>query len=196
MANLIRSAKYTSDWTLHDLKSYNISLNELNALKFFGIQTLPEPLVHSEILNNTNVDNMQQDIHAIRNAEANVCIEDKRLEDVEPGKAQAQLVAEAVMAFYYNNSIREENGLPHLKEVVIPGIVMVGTLPAFFKVPITRTLASHVHHGTYPSDETHVEFCYPPIPHPNTRLIEGMKPLDNRCVIFQCYEAFKAIIGI
>ncbi|KAF8976005.1 hypothetical protein BDQ17DRAFT_1385091 [Cyathus striatus] len=237
MANNIRSAKSASDWTNSDLDSYHITLNEKHALTFFGIQTLLQPSVHQEILNNTDVDDMQQDIHAMwlahlenamiingseravdifiimhfmlmgyscrkrvadvgmnlplficgerRNAEANVCIVDKthnrgrqEVGDVEPGKAQAQLVAEAA-----------ENGLPHLEEVVIPGIVMVGTLPIFFKVPITRTLASHIRHGTYPLDETRVDTVIHP-------LIEGMKPLDNRRVIFQCYEAFKAIIGI
>ena len=38
MANLIRSAKSGSDWTLNDLDSYHISLNQLDALPFFGLQ--------------------------------------------------------------------------------------------------------------------------------------------------------------
>jgi hypothetical protein len=38
MANLIRSAKSGSDWTLNDLDSYHISLNQVDPLLFFGLQ--------------------------------------------------------------------------------------------------------------------------------------------------------------
>jgi hypothetical protein len=72
---------------------------------------------------------------------------------------------------------------------------MVGTWPAFFKIPVTQTLSTHVHHGTYPPKETCVTYCYPPIPCPSKHS-EGMKPLDNRHEILKCYEAFKGIVGI
>jgi hypothetical protein len=48
---------------------------------------------------------------------------------------------------------------------VMPGIVMAGTLPVFYKVPITQTLSIHIRHGTY-AEETHVTYCYPPVPRP------------------------------
>ena len=38
MANLPRSAKSGSDWTLNDLESYNINLNQQQPLEFFGMQ--------------------------------------------------------------------------------------------------------------------------------------------------------------
>ena len=78
----------------------------------------------------------------------------------------------------------------------MPGIVMVGTSPAFFKIPVTQTLSTHIRHGTYPPEETRVTYRYPPVPRPGRRHYEGMKPLDNRREIFKCYEAFKAIVGI
>ena len=78
----------------------------------------------------------------------------------------------------------------------MPGIVMVGTSPTFFKIPITQTLSAHISHGTYPLEETHVTFCYPPVPHPDCLDSEGMKPLDNRYEILRCYEAFREIVGI
>ncbi len=78
----------------------------------------------------------------------------------------------------------------------MPGIVMVGTSPAFFKIPITQTLSDHIAHGTYPPAETRVTYCYPPVPRPARRHSEGMKPLDNRREMLKCYEAFKAIVGI
>ena len=78
----------------------------------------------------------------------------------------------------------------------MPGIVMVGTSPAFFKIPVTQTLSTHIRHGTYPPEETRVTYCYPPVPRPAHRRAEGMKPLDNRREILKCYEAFKVIVGI
>jgi hypothetical protein len=38
MANLTRSAKSSSIWTLADLDSYHISLNQVDPLLFFGLQ--------------------------------------------------------------------------------------------------------------------------------------------------------------
>ncbi|KAI0299842.1 hypothetical protein BC826DRAFT_966837 [Russula brevipes] len=79
--------------------------------------------------------------------------EDKRVFPGDPLDAQAQLVAGAVAAFNTNNASREAAGLPPLAEKVMPGIVMVGTSPSFFKIPVTQTLASHIAHGTYPPEE-------------------------------------------
>ncbi|KAF8993272.1 hypothetical protein BDQ17DRAFT_1413021 [Cyathus striatus] len=259
MANLIRSAKYGSDWTLHDLKSQNISLNEIDCLTFFGLKELPQPSVDPELLANVKADTMEEDDHVLlmyylndamipdekesgvlnfifhlfttigysapgriprlqsnyplfichtkKTATIDACIRDvpqnsihlivkieKRLDESDRENAQARLVAEAVAAFHHNNSIREKNGFPPLEEAVMPGIVMVVTAPVFFKIPVTNTLSTHNRHGTYPPEETRVNYCYPPVPRPDLLRREGMKPLDNRRVIFQCYEAFKAVI--
>lgn len=77
----------------------------------------------------------------------------------------------------------------------MPGIIIVGTSPMFFKIPVTKTLLMHIQQGTYPSEETWVTYCHPPIPRPDPLRSEGMKPLDNRRKILKCVEAFKAIIG-
>jgi hypothetical protein len=73
---------------------------------------------------------------------------------------------------------------------------MVGTSPVFYKIPVTRTLSTHIRHGTYPPEETRVTYCYPIVPRPSSWYSEGMKPLDNRHDILKCYEAFKAIVRI
>ncbi|KAF9513411.1 hypothetical protein BS47DRAFT_1344198 [Hydnum rufescens UP504] len=64
MANLIRSAKSGSDWTLNELDSYHISLYQVDPLTFFGAPELPQPLVDQELLSNINAGAMQQDRHA------------------------------------------------------------------------------------------------------------------------------------
>lgn len=38
MANLKHSAKSSRAWTLSDLDSYHISLNQMDVLQFFGLQ--------------------------------------------------------------------------------------------------------------------------------------------------------------
>ncbi|KAH9969998.1 hypothetical protein BGW80DRAFT_1117132, partial [Lactifluus volemus] len=60
MANLIRSAKSGNDWTLNDLESYNITLNKVKPLPFFGLQELPPPSVDEELLNISDASHMQQ----------------------------------------------------------------------------------------------------------------------------------------
>lgn len=78
----------------------------------------------------------------------------------------------------------------------MPGIVMDGTLPVFFKIPVTKALVTHIGQGTYPPEESRVTFCYPPIPHSPDQCVGAMKPLGNRYEILRCFEAFKAIAGI
>ncbi|KAI0274229.1 hypothetical protein BGY98DRAFT_995401 [Russula aff. rugulosa BPL654] len=251
MANLTRSAKSASKWTLNDLDSYNITLKELDPCSFFGLQGLPQPSVDHELLENVDAGAMQQVDHAQlinyldyamtpeggksavidfvfrlfrplgyvhlgqyahkrvdlplsicgenRHAETSVCIINHSQESNhivllvqavkrskhEPVNTPAQLVAEAVAAFNKNNAKREAIGHPPLAEQVIPAIIMVGTSPVFYKIPVTRTLSTHIRHGTYPPEETRVTYCYPIVPRPS-----------SWHEILKCYEAFKTIVGI
>ncbi|KAF8546111.1 hypothetical protein OG21DRAFT_1502060 [Imleria badia] len=112
------------------------------------------------------------------------------------GDTEAQLIAEAVAAFVYNNEVRRANNLPELQEKVMAGIIMVGTTPTFYKVPITADLVFNIRHGQFPLQRTEVSVCYAPVARQHRRWSEGMKPLDNRRTILGCYEAFKAIADI
>lgn len=78
----------------------------------------------------------------------------------------------------------------------MPGIVLVGTTPTLYKIPVTADLVRSVRHGTYPAEPTVVTMHVPAVPRPARRYSEGMKPLDNRRAILSCYEAFKRIVGI
>ncbi|KAF8332395.1 uncharacterized protein EI90DRAFT_3055506 [Cantharellus anzutake] len=122
--------------------------------------------------------------------------EDKRYEEGDGADPEAQLIAEAIAAFDTNNKQRVRADLDSLDEKIMPGITMMGTAPTFYKIPVTNDLQQHVAQGTYPPNPTCVMFCQPPVPRPARRYSEGMKPLDNRCQILSCYEAFKTIIGI
>jgi len=118
--------------------------------------------------------------------------EDKRFGgDINP---HGQLIAEAIAAFQNNNARRRSVGLDPWNSKVIPGIILTGTSPSFFKIPVTQELVQSVGRGQYPSTPTIITGHVPDIPRPNRRFSEGMKPLDNRRAILQCYEAFKKFV--
>jgi hypothetical protein len=55
---LIRRAKSGSDWTSNELLAYNIRVVYEDAQTFFGIQQLPNPEVHPEILNTLDANDL------------------------------------------------------------------------------------------------------------------------------------------
>ncbi|KAF9510153.1 hypothetical protein BS47DRAFT_1396235 [Hydnum rufescens UP504] len=99
--------------------------------------------------------------------QTDVCIIDRSQNDIlllvqEDNRLE---LTETVAAFGENSAGRGAAGLPLAEKAsrfVIPGIVMVGTSPAFFKIPVTQTLSIHIRHGTYPEEGTSVTYCYPP----------------------------------
>lgn len=117
--------------------------------------------------------------------------EDKRLtsmKDPEP-----QVIAEAIAAFALNNRKRERNlDLPPRDTVIFPALTMVGTMPMFYKITVTRALSKAVRTGTYPEIGTRVLRYIPTLPRRNS---EGMRPLPNRLEILRCLEAFKKFVG-
>ncbi|KAJ7696627.1 hypothetical protein B0H14DRAFT_3529712 [Mycena olivaceomarginata] len=108
-----------------------------------------------------------------------------------PTDAYAQLIAEAIAAYQVNQLTRTSSGLPRLQSLVVPGILLVGTSPTFYTVPLTEELVRCVERGETP---TIVAVHLPDLPRPHRQWVEGMKPLDNRRIILECYEAFKAFI--
>jgi hypothetical protein len=70
---------------------------------------------------------------------------------------------------------------------------MNGTIPTFYKIPVTTNLVYNLLQGTYPSEPTIVSVHRYELPSPQSY---NMKPLDNRQRVICCFEAFKPIIGI
>jgi hypothetical protein len=52
MANIIRSAKPGSEWTINEINAYNIVVTLQDVATFFGHPILPQPSVHQVILDN------------------------------------------------------------------------------------------------------------------------------------------------
>ncbi|KAA1478235.1 hypothetical protein DENSPDRAFT_845404 [Dentipellis sp. KUC8613] len=104
-----------------------------------------------------------------------------------------QLVAAVIAAFHSRNVSRELSGRRAIAPKIMPGLVMAGTLPTFFKIPITAQLLDAVHEGTYPAEPTVVSMHIPDLPDPE-HWREGMKPLENRRHILRCLEAFRGFV--
>lgn len=138
-----------------------------------------------------------------KDAKADVCImdgykvllvvqEDKcHMQVVDPN---AQLVAAAIAAVQNNNRMRSIVGSDVLDFKEMAGIIMIGTHPTFFKIPVTKELIQAVQRGQFPSMPTVVSMHLPTLPRPAERVREGMRPLDNRRIIIACFEAFKQFV--
>ena len=81
-----------------------------------------------------------------------------------------------------------------MRSQTIPAIAMVGISPVFYRVIVTTALIDALVTSTYPVETTTVLRYVPPVPDPENYATEGMRPLENRRVVFQCLEALKEII--
>ena len=107
---------------------------------------------------------------------------------------EPQLIAEAIAAFYQNNLRRKLAGRPMVNSQTFPGITMVGVVPTFYRIPVTTELVRCVRTGRHPPEPTIVQRCIPPVPDRDAYPEEGLVPLDNRRIVMQCFEAFKAFV--
>lgn len=71
---------------------------------------------------------------------------------------------------------------------------MVGISPVFYRIFVTMALVDALVTSTYPVEKTTVFRYVPPVPDPQNYAAEGMRPLENRRIVFQCLEAFKSIV--
>lgn len=102
-------------------------------------------------------------------------------------------MAEA-LASYYEDFWIPGNDLPPAVHQIYWGVVMRGLSPYFYKIPITPALAYAVRHLQFPVQETIIQRFRPPVPNMGEFLNQGMYPLENREICFQCFEALKAAL--
>ncbi|KAH9916662.1 uncharacterized protein B0H18DRAFT_1037978 [Fomitopsis serialis] len=109
--------------------------------------------------------------------------------------SEPQLIASAIAALSNINETRLRTlGRDTIASKLIPGITMKGTMPVFYKIPVTSDLVRAVQLGEYPAQETVVYAHLPPVPRPARRYSEGMAPLDNRKIVISCYGAFRRFL--
>ena len=256
MANLIRSAKSSSDWTDNELITYNITITSISPSKFFPMPDLSLDLIDPAILDSpagatdpaiSNVaaeylgyldlaaratqENFINDFTAEtlkllgynergttvstcyiiplticgegnRATQMDVClihhptfillvlIEDKTLSNRTD--AEAQVMAEAIAAFQFNNRKHKDHGLDPLDLMTIPAITMTGTHPTFFLVPVTLELSNAVITGQHPVIQTWVLHCATILTH-LWCTSTGMEDTEYRKLALKCFLAFKTL---
>ncbi|KAH9063688.1 hypothetical protein EDB83DRAFT_2601205 [Lactarius deliciosus] len=136
-------------------------------------------------------------------ANPNICVLDCTQDDIilmiqenkqlfgnpDPQAPCAQLMAQAIAAFSYNN---QRWAKPLATETIL-GITVVDTAPTFYRIPVTIALANHVRDGTFPPVPTPV-IAHTPLDHLPVPPINSMKPLINRQALLCCYEAFRQMV--
>ena len=73
-------------------------------------------------------------------------------------------------------------------------LTLTGTVPTFYKIPVTDTLLYSIITVQFPPQPTVVQRLIPPVPNITRLFKDGMRPLENRRIILQCLEAFKQFI--
>jgi hypothetical protein len=118
-----------------------------------------------------------------------VLVDDKTLFNNLKTGAEAQVVAEAIAAFQFNNAKRSARGQPVLEVMTIPCITMLGTNPTFYLVPVTRELSEAVMTAQYPTSQTRVLKCVTVA----ARQREGMADTEFRKLALKRFVAFKSL---
>ncbi|KIL66756.1 hypothetical protein M378DRAFT_9825 [Amanita muscaria Koide BX008] len=114
------------------------------------------------------------------------------LRDAVTYEPQAQLIAGAIAAFVANNRHRVH---PLAQETLL-GITMVGASLIFYKIPITQALITAVITGQYPAQSTIIQRFVPPVANLIHYARDGMRPMGNRLIVFQCLEAMRALMDV
>jgi len=122
-----------------------------------------------------------------RNLVLLVLVEDKP--NTNMTHAEAQVVADAIAAFQFNNRKREDHGLDPLDVMTIPCITMSGTCPTFYLVPVSSDLSDAVITGQYPATETQVLRCVTVATH----IWRGMEDTEYRRLALKRFLAFKGL---
>ena len=107
---------------------------------------------------------------------------------------EPQLIVEAIAALYETNRTLRAVGSPTLQAKTSAGFTIVGTKPIFYKILVTKGLLTCPATSQYPHQVTTVERLIPPVPFPEMLEHDGMRPLVNRRIILQCFEAFRQFV--
>ena len=115
----------------------------------------------------------------------------KHLDKMDP---EPRLTAEAIAAHQHNNLRLQRIGKPTVQARMIPGIIMIGSTPRFYKIPITQDFVRAVETGQYPEQPTTVHMIALSVNNLNRLVRDGMKSLNNKDVILRYFEAFKQFV--
>ncbi|KAM6502553.1 hypothetical protein JOM56_002530 [Amanita muscaria] len=104
---------------------------------------------------------------------------------------EPKVIAAAIATFQYNNCTRAQLGQPELNLMTIPCIVITGTRPTFYLVPVTQELSTAVATSQYPISPTIVKQCV--VVSNSHRRSEGMEIPEFRRLSLRHYIAFRTL---
>ncbi|KAF6741961.1 hypothetical protein DFP72DRAFT_1110803, partial [Ephemerocybe angulata] len=123
-------------------------------------------------------------------------IEDKTIYNKTPSSdVDAQVVAEAIAFFQFNNRSRIEKGKHPLATLNIPCVCMSGTMPTFYTVPVTEELSNIVATSPYahPNSPVKVLKCDMAPTYSRWNKEQGMADTGFRRVAMEGLVAFKRL---
>ncbi|KAJ7843014.1 hypothetical protein B0H13DRAFT_2676459 [Mycena leptocephala] len=91
--------------------------------------------------------------------------------------AEIQLITATIAAHHENNRRRRALGFPRVAAQTYPGIVMIGTAPTFYQIPVSEALVQAVNSRLDPPAATVVQKPRPPVDRVRNYLEDGMVPL-------------------
>lgn len=161
-------------------------------MKLLGFNLIPSIDIHGPTSMSTKVAGIKVDANAdivVSNSETKIILivqEDKSLLSKVPRQdAIAQLMVEALAAFTYNNL--EHN----FEKQIIYGILLRGTIPMFFKFPMTQASVRKIQNTREEIDDILIDgeyYC----PHLEMNEVGYLRTKQEYLVKFlQCFEAMR-----
>ncbi|KAK0234600.1 hypothetical protein EDD85DRAFT_88307 [Armillaria nabsnona] len=114
-------------------------------------------------------------------------------DEVYSSDPEAQLITEAIAAFYQNILGRTSSRRSSLASKVFLGITMIGAVPFFYRIPVTAELVRCIETAAYPSQATIAQRFIPPVPDQALYMEDGLVSFENQRIVMQRFEAFKAL---
>ena len=206
MATLPRFAKSGSDWITNDLLAYNIIVSSQIPETFYD-EALPAVASltgvdryllygspHTQGLSDETLRLLEYLDLALVQASSDIILLPVIQGDTTTVDPEPQVIASAIATFQYNNRIRARLGEEQLDSMTIPCITMIGTLPIFYLVPVTRELSEAVFTEQHPPSTTKVDKCV--VVSFFGRLREGMENVGFRQAALQHYTTFRSLASI
>jgi len=101
-------------------------------------------------------------------------------------------IAAASMAVHRQNSIiRAQHGHGTAGRREMYCIAMIGSAPVFYRTTMESSLVDHLER---PGQSLILKKFVPSVPDQGRYVVDGMVPLENRKIVFQCLELFRKLL--
>jgi hypothetical protein len=191
---LLRYVDFASSTSSQASAVVDFSREFLQALGYIKRDTVLRSRYDIPLLICDSVRSVKIDVSLIRPSSTTVLLVVQQDETTADKWPEAQVIADAIVAFQRNSRTRARLGQPELDSMTIPCIGVVGTRAIFYLVPVTRKLNEAVATGQYPLTPTVVESCA--VATESRSISEGMESLAFQQVALRHYAAFRILAEV